>query len=210
MQKLFSRQSDAAGRGRETRPRHVDENCTTQAGDARPGIVVDFHNEIVEAIASAQAVAWFIGRPPESPVVAPIPGIFAPGIVWPDSANRQQHARPDQAIGPPPQLDRMKPAGWRRAVTFPFRRFDARPARCDLERPVPRREPALVMPVRTASDMYDRKRNSSHSWISACVPTAQSSNVPIRKFAKSRGTFWSGLRNRKDTSKFMILVWFPI
>jgi hypothetical protein len=50
--------------------------------------MVDFHNEVVKAVGSAQAVAWFIGRPAKSSIVAPIPRVFAPGIIRPDPANR--------------------------------------------------------------------------------------------------------------------------
>ena len=119
--------------------------------------MVDFNNDIVEIVGSPQAVAWFIGRPVERPVVAPIMWVFAPGVGRPDSPNRQEHARAGQAVGPPPQPNRVKPAGGRPAVAFPLRCLDPGPAQGDPEHAVPRREPALAMEIRAAADMNDRK-----------------------------------------------------
>jgi hypothetical protein len=44
---------------------------------------------------------------------------------WPD---RQQRARARQAVGSPPQPNRMKSPGRRRAIAFPFRGLDTGPA----------------------------------------------------------------------------------
>ena len=39
----------------------MDEYGAATAFDARPRIVVDFHDEIVQMIGAAQPIAWFIG-----------------------------------------------------------------------------------------------------------------------------------------------------
>jgi len=98
----------------------MQEYSTAMAGDAGPRIVVNFDNEIVEAVGAPQPVAWFIGRPVEGPIVPSIGRVFAPGIVGADPPDRQQGARPRQAVGSPPQPNRMKLPGRRRAVAFPL------------------------------------------------------------------------------------------
>jgi hypothetical protein len=98
----------------------MDENGTASTGHARSRIVVDLNDEIVKAVGPPQAVAWFIGRLAERLVVAPIVRILAPSIAWSDPPNWQKHTRARQAIGPPPQSNRAKPANGRRAVAFPL------------------------------------------------------------------------------------------
>ena len=106
----------------------MDKDRTAVAGDPRAGVVVDFDDEIVEPVSAPKAVAWFIGRPPERPIVAAVLRIFAPGILSHDRADGQQSARPRYAVCPPPQPNRMKLPCRRCAVAFPFRGFDAGPA----------------------------------------------------------------------------------
>ena len=71
----------------------MDENGAAPAGHARPDIMVDLDDEIVKTVGPPQAVAWFIGRPLECLVVAPVVWVFAPGVVWPYPPNRQEHTR---------------------------------------------------------------------------------------------------------------------
>jgi hypothetical protein len=96
----------------------VDEHGAAAPSDARSGIVVDLDNQIIEAVVAAEAVAWFIGRPPERPIITPVMRIFAPGIVRPYAANGQRCTRPLHAVGTPPQPHRVKYAVRRAAVTF--------------------------------------------------------------------------------------------
>jgi hypothetical protein len=72
----------------------MQEYSAAATGNARPSVVVDFDNQIVEAVGAPQPVAWFIGRPVEGPVVAPIGRIFAPGVVRANAPDRQQGAWP--------------------------------------------------------------------------------------------------------------------
>jgi hypothetical protein len=161
-EKVVFRQRDTARRGRETLPRHMDENGAAPAGHARSRIVVDLNDEIVKAIVPPQAVAWFIGRPVERPVVAPVVWVFAPGVVRPDSSNGQERVRAAQSIGPPPQPNRAEPANGSRAVTFPLRCLGTGSSQCDPKNSISRREPALATPIRSAADMNDRERSSPH------------------------------------------------
>jgi len=96
----------------------MDENGAAEPGNARPGVVVEFDDEIVEVVAAVEPIAWFIGRPAERTVITAILGGFAPGIVRADPARREQGARAWQAIGPPPQTDGMKTPGGRGAVAL--------------------------------------------------------------------------------------------
>ncbi len=131
----------------------MQEYSAAVARNARPSVVVNFDNEIIEAIGTPQPVAWFIGRPVEGPVVSSIGRVFAPGVFRPDPPDRQQGARPRQAVGSPPQPNRMKLPGRRRAVAFPLGRFDAGPAQCRPYRAMSRRHPALRAPLRAGADM---------------------------------------------------------
>ena len=161
-EKVVFRQGDTARCGRETHPRHMDENGTPPTGDARSRIMVDLNDEIVKPVGPAQAVAWFIGRPMERSVVAPVVWVFAPGVIRPYPPNRQEYTRAAQSIGPPPQPNRAEPANGRRAVTFPLRCVSAGSSQCHPKHPISRREPALAMSIRSAADMNDRERSSPH------------------------------------------------
>ena len=51
--------------GAKARPCDMDEHGAAAAGDARPRVVVDLDNQIVETVVAPEPVAWFIGRPAE-------------------------------------------------------------------------------------------------------------------------------------------------
>ncbi len=131
----------------------MQEYSAAAAGNTRPSVMVDFDDEIVEAVGAPQPVAWFIGRPVEGTVVPSIGRVFAPGVVGSDPPDRQQGARPRQAVGSPPQPNRTKLPGRCRAVAFPLGRFDAGPAQCRPYRAMSRHHPALRAPLRAGTDM---------------------------------------------------------
>ena len=142
-------QRDAAGGRREARPGHMEEDGAAAAGHPRPGVVVDLDDDVVEAVVAPEPVAWFIGRAPERPVVAPVVRVLAPGIVRADAADRQQRPRPRQAVGPPPQPQRAKSAARGAAVAFALVGLDAGAAERDRHAPRGRRtaSPAIAGPA---------------------------------------------------------------
>jgi hypothetical protein len=74
------------------------------ASDARRAVVIDLDNEIVEAVVAREPIAAAISVEPHRLVVMAAPGIFAPGVLPADGANRQKCPRPRVAVGAPPQL----------------------------------------------------------------------------------------------------------
>src|ERR1700687_1682454 len=157
----------------------MQEYCAAMARNARPSVVVSFDNEIIEAIGTPQPVAWFIGRPVEGPVVSCTARFSAPGASGPDPPDRQQGARPRQAVGSPPQPNRMKLAGRRRAVAFPLGRFDAGPAQCRPYRAMSRHHPALRAPLRAGTDM-DRGKMDRGKRALAHRATVPAHHLPSR------------------------------
>ena len=51
---------------------------------------------------------------------------------------------------------------------------------------------------------------SPDAWTLLHLQSTRQTSVPIPKFALSCRTLWSELRNQRDTSKYVILVWFWI
>ena len=105
--------------------------------------MVDFDDQVVESVVATEPVAWFIGRPTKGPVVAAVVRILAPGVGRADPAHRQRSVRPRQAIGPPPQPDRMKPAARGAAVALALVGLDSGAAERDRDDEAPGKEPAL-------------------------------------------------------------------
>ena len=101
------------------------------AGDARMGVVVDLDDKVVEMIVTLQAIAVLTGIEPHRLVVMTAGGVFAPGILGPDGANRQKCARSRVAVGTPPQLPRPKRPPRGAAIAFPLVGDDAAPAKGD-------------------------------------------------------------------------------
>lgn len=164
---VAARKCDTARRRAKTRPRDMNEHSAAMASNARARVMVDFDDEIVKPIGTLEAVAWFIGRPPERPVVAPVRGVFAPGIVRRDSPDRQERRGMRQAVCPPPQPNRMKSSGRRGAIAFAFRRLDAGPAQSRTNRALPRHEPGLHVQPRADVHMNCGQRGSAHRAASA-------------------------------------------
>jgi len=93
--------------------------------------MVDFDDEIVEAVLPPEPVAWFIGRAVERPVITPVGRILAPGYVAADAVDGEQRLGPDEAVGPPPQPDRAEPAARGAAIAFALVGPDAAAAECN-------------------------------------------------------------------------------
>ena len=103
----------------------MQEDGTAAAGDTRRAIVIDLDNKIVEMIVTLESVAAAIAIQPHRLIVVAAVGIFAPGVLRPDGANRQKCTRPRVAIGTPPQLPGPERAFWGSAIAFALVRPDA-------------------------------------------------------------------------------------
>jgi len=103
----------------------MNEDRAAVPGYARPLVMVDFDDEIVEVVVALEPIAWFSGRAPERPIVAPIGGILAPGIGGTDPPHRQETARPQAPVCAPPKPHRMEQARRRAAVTLALSGADA-------------------------------------------------------------------------------------
>ena len=133
-QEVCAPQPDAAGGGRKTVPGNVNEHGAAASGNSGPDIVIDLDNDVVEAVAAAEPVAWFIGRPPKGEVITAIRRVLAPRVVRGDPAHGEQGLRPRQAIRPPPQPNRVKRPGRRAAIALALRHLDAGAAQRQRER----------------------------------------------------------------------------
>src|SRR5258708_2333949 len=96
----------------------MQEHRAAAALDARMRVVIDLDMEVVGGIVAFGRVAALGRTEPHRLVVMAAAGVFAPGILGPDGADRQESARPGVAIGPPPQLSRPEAAFWRPTVAF--------------------------------------------------------------------------------------------
>src|SRR4029453_16430734 len=89
------RREGDASRGRGTLwPRHMQEHRAPPAGNARPGIVIDLDDDVVQPVVPPEAVAWFIGRAAEWPIIAAVAGVLAPGDAAIDADCWQQGGGP--------------------------------------------------------------------------------------------------------------------
>jgi hypothetical protein len=96
----------------------MQEHRAAAVGYAGLGVVIDLDDEIIEMIVAPEPVAALPGLEPHWLVVMAIAGIFAPGVVGPDGANRQMGARSGVAVGPPPHLPGPKNAARSAAVAL--------------------------------------------------------------------------------------------
>jgi hypothetical protein len=85
---IAAAQGDATSCGRKPIAGDVDEHGAAAKSHARPRVVIDLDQHVVEAVGPQQAVAWFIGRSAEWPVVAAVVRVLAPGVVRADAPYR--------------------------------------------------------------------------------------------------------------------------
>ena len=60
-----------------------------EAGDARTAVVIDLDDEIVEVVIAPQTIATVVPVQSYRLVVMTAVGVFAPGVLRPDGANRR-------------------------------------------------------------------------------------------------------------------------
>src|SRR5258707_14825130 len=94
----------------EVLTREVQKHRAAAAGDAWMGIVIDLDDKIIEVIVAHEPITAFVGIEPHRLIVMAAAGGFAPGVVGPDGADRQECAWPGGTIGAPPYLPRAKGA----------------------------------------------------------------------------------------------------
>ena len=109
---------DAARGWREPWPRDVDEDRAAAAGDARPAVVVDFNDEVVERVLPPQPVGAAALWNSDRPIVGPVARVFAPAVVRSDSPCWQEGPRLRSPVGTPPQPDRAEMAARGAAIAF--------------------------------------------------------------------------------------------
>ena len=80
--------------------------------------MIDLDDKIVEMIVALEPVSALTAIPPHRLIVMAALRIFAPGVVGPDGANRQERGRPRMAVGAPPQLPGPEGASWGSAIAF--------------------------------------------------------------------------------------------
>jgi hypothetical protein len=103
----------------------MQKHRAAAAGDARPGVVIDLDDEIVEMIVAPEPVAALIRTQPQRLVVVTILRVLAPGVFRADGAHGEKRGRPSMPVRPPPQLPRPECAFWRAAVAFALAGLDA-------------------------------------------------------------------------------------
>jgi hypothetical protein len=52
---------NTAGGGLEARPSDMQEHRTAAPSNARPRVVIDLDDEVIEAVCAHEPIAWFIG-----------------------------------------------------------------------------------------------------------------------------------------------------
>lgn len=140
-------QRDAACSRREIFSREVNEHSAAAIRNARPRVVVEFDDQVVEMIVAPEAIRVARRRKFYRAVVILISRVLAPAIVLTDSSKRQFGSRKGQAIRPPPDPQEPEPPARRRAVAFAFVLADAGAAQGDRENAVSGDQ----MPARRAS-----------------------------------------------------------
>jgi hypothetical protein len=96
------RHRNTSGRRSEIAARQMQKNRAAAPGDARRAVVIDLDNEIIEVVVAPEPVAALLAIEPDRLVVMAIPWVFAPAILGPDGANRQESPGPGVAVVAPP------------------------------------------------------------------------------------------------------------
>jgi hypothetical protein len=112
----------------------MDKDSAAAAGNARPRVVVDLDDEIVQVIFPCEAVGTAAFRHGDVLVVMAVARILAPSVGVFDAADRETGDRPRVAVGAPPQSLQPEYAARGRAVTLPLVGADAATAECHRNR----------------------------------------------------------------------------
>src|ERR1700731_5084277 len=110
-------------------------------------------------VVAPEPVAALLAFQPHRPVVMPARRIFAPGVLGPDRANRQEGKRPRMAVGAPPQSPRPERAFRSPAIAFALVGPDAAPPERHRHRSPTCREPATARVAGGGANSDRRKRS---------------------------------------------------
>jgi len=168
----------------------MNEHGAAAAGYAGPRVVIDFDDNVVEAVVAAEPIARLVRQAAKRTVIAAIGRVLAPSVVGADAADRQQRPRPRQPVGPPPQANGVKPAGRGAAVAFAFCRPDTGPAKRNAKGAGAGKQEALRVPTRPRADANVAQRSASHGAgrNSQCVPALVSCRSTARAVARQSGS----------------------
>src|ERR1700722_9341083 len=122
---------NASGGRRKIRARQMKEHRTAATGNPGLRVVINLDDEIVEMIVAPQPVAAVIMAERERSVVMAAGGVFTPGVLGPDGANRQKGLRSQRTIGAPPQLPWPESPLWGSAVALALVGDDSTPPQGD-------------------------------------------------------------------------------
>ena len=146
-------QRDASSRRRKAWPGDMDEDRATASGNSRTDVVIDFDDDVVQAIPPPKPVAWFTGRPPKGAIITPVAGVLAPCIGRADGADRKLGQRTRQAVRPPPQSHGVKVPARRSAIAFALIGPDTGTPEGDRHAPRPGADKALRRLARPRADI---------------------------------------------------------
>src|SRR5260370_31375193 len=96
----------------------MQESRAAAPEDAGRVVMIDLDDKIVEMIVALEPVSALTAIPPHRLIVMAALRIFAPGVVGPGGANRQERRRPRMAGGAPPHLP--GPGGASLGFAIPF------------------------------------------------------------------------------------------
>lgn len=97
-----SRERDAARGWREAASRDMNEDSAAASGYARPGVVIELDDKVVEMIVAPEPVARLSGGPDDMAVIRPVGRVFTPRVTRVDWARRQSGSGTPQPILAPP------------------------------------------------------------------------------------------------------------
>src|SRR5262249_55498881 len=122
---ILNAKRNAARRRHQPGARKMNEHRAPAIGDARPRIVLELDDQVVQVIVAPKPVPWRLGRKSYGPIVAAVSGVFTPGVIPADRAQRQGRARLRHAIAAPPHAAEAEAPARRGTVAFPFVCLDA-------------------------------------------------------------------------------------
>lgn len=143
----------------------MNEHRAAAPGHARPRIVVDFDDKIVQMVRTSQVVAGCIDRASHWAIVTAVSGILTPGIIGGNTAEGEQRARRRTAVGSPPQTDQTKSTARRGAIALALIGLYAGPPKRDRNVHRADSQPALAPVSGSRPNKNVSHRYAAHGWL---------------------------------------------